>query len=306
MTMDLRDVEYFAVIAEHGHIGRAAETLGLSQPALSLSLRRLEQSAQTKLLTRTAKGVVLTPTGSALLQHVHVLRLARDDLAREIADVARGRAGNLRIGTGPAIAEGFLPQACSELLSSAPRVTLSITVAATTDTLLTALHSGDLDLVVNHIGHAPRHRFVFEPLWQDEFVIYAATNHRLARRRSVTLAELAHERWACTSASAFTTRQSLKQIFEEHGLAGPQLALVSDSVMLRHRTVASTDLLGIGSRRIVEANASHLDLKIISVKDATWIRPVAAVYRKDGYLPPAASHFMQMLKAAAERIAKEV
>ena len=51
--MELRDIEYFAVIAEHGHLGRAADALGLSQPALSKSLRRLEQALQVKLVKRT-------------------------------------------------------------------------------------------------------------------------------------------------------------------------------------------------------------------------------------------------------------
>ena len=54
MKIGMRDVEYFAVVAEHGHVGRAAEALGLSQPALSRSLRRLESSEQAKLVTRTA------------------------------------------------------------------------------------------------------------------------------------------------------------------------------------------------------------------------------------------------------------
>jgi len=53
--MELREIEYFAVIAEHGHLGRAAEVLGLSQPALSKSLRRLEQALQAKLVKRTSK-----------------------------------------------------------------------------------------------------------------------------------------------------------------------------------------------------------------------------------------------------------
>src|SRR3990172_3075862 len=104
MTMDLRDIEYFAVIAEHGHLGRAAEALGLGQPALSISLRRLESSAGAKLVKRTPKGVELTDIGSTLLSHVRRLKLAREDLAREVSDLAHGQAGHLRIGASPATA----------------------------------------------------------------------------------------------------------------------------------------------------------------------------------------------------------
>ena len=65
--MELRDIEYFTVVAQHGHLGRAAAALGLSQPALSKSLRRLESALQAKLVKRTTKGVELTLEGSTLL-----------------------------------------------------------------------------------------------------------------------------------------------------------------------------------------------------------------------------------------------
>ncbi len=120
--MELRDIDYFAVIAEQRHLGRAAEALGLSTAALSKSLRRLEQLAEAKLVRRTPKGVELTAVGKAVLAHVEQLRLARDDLVREVSDVAQGRAGNLRIGSGPSTAENTLPAACSALLNETPKV----------------------------------------------------------------------------------------------------------------------------------------------------------------------------------------
>jgi DNA-binding transcriptional LysR family regulator len=106
--MELRDIEYFAVIAEHGHLGRAADALGLSQPALSKSLRRLEQALQVKLVKRTPKGVEWTAEGSVLLLRVRELRLSLQGVAREIADVSQGRVGHLRIGVSAAISEQLL------------------------------------------------------------------------------------------------------------------------------------------------------------------------------------------------------
>src|SRR3970282_1539010 len=99
--MELRDIEYFAVVAEHRNLGRAAEALGLSPTALSKSLRRLEKALQAKLVTRTPKGVELTTEGDALLARVRGLRLSLHDVAREVSDLAQGRLGRLRIGVGP-------------------------------------------------------------------------------------------------------------------------------------------------------------------------------------------------------------
>src|SRR5215471_10219627 len=100
IDMQLRDIEYFAVVAEHAHLGRAADALGLSQPALSKSLRRLEEALQAKLVRRTPKGVELTPEGSVLFLRVRELRLSLQGVAREVAEVGEGRVGYLRIGVG--------------------------------------------------------------------------------------------------------------------------------------------------------------------------------------------------------------
>jgi DNA-binding transcriptional LysR family regulator len=299
--MDLRDIEYFSVIAEHGHLGRAAEALGLGQPALSISLRRLEQAAEAKLVKRTPKGVELTAVGSALLSHVRRLRLARDDLKREIADLAHARAGQLRIGASPANSEWLLPQACSTLFREAPKVTATVTVQDN-NALLPALRRGELDLVVIHVRQDSYPDIEQVLLRDDEFVVYCSARHPLAKRKSILLRDLAQERWASTPAGAVGW---LQQTFEERGLPPPQLALVSDSVALRLRTVASSALLGIASRRVVHTATRYFGLTILPVKDPNWVRPVAVAYRKDAYLAPAARRFIEILKAVAKEIAAE-
>jgi len=303
--MDLRDIEYFAVIAEHGHLGRAAEALGLGQPALSISLRRLEKSAEAKLVRRTPKGVELTDVGSALLSHVSRLKLAREDLAREISDLAHGQAGHLRIGASPATANGLLADASSTLLKEAPRITLEVSITPSTDALLQAMRKGELDIIVPHVSGVPAAGLAWEPLWEDEFVVYASVRHRLARRKSVTLADLVEERWAATATTAFRGRLSLRQTFEERGLPVPQIAVTSDSGVMIRRLVTSSDVLGIGARRVIEQDAGHFGLKIIPVTDLKRIRPVYLAYRNDGYLSPVARRLIEILKAMAKEIAAQ-
>ena len=300
--MDLRDVEYFAVIAQHGHLGRAAEALGLGQPALSISLRRLEKAAGAKLVKRTPKGVELTAVGSAVLAHVQRLRLAREDLVREVSDLARGQAGHLRVGTNPAIANSRLPDACSTLLKDAPKATLHVSIAASTRALLQELRRGELDIVVN-VSNATREGIAREPLWEDEFVVYASVRHRLAKRTRVVLADLVQERWASTAASGVLAWNSLQRTFEERGLPPPQLTVLSDSPVLNRRMVHSLGLLGIASRLSVALDADKLALKVIPVRDMRWVRPVAIMYRKDGYLSPLAKRFIEILKTIAQAIA---
>jgi DNA-binding transcriptional LysR family regulator len=296
--VELRDIDYFAVVARHGHLGRAAEALGLSQPALSMSLRRLEKSAQAKLVRRTPKGVELTAVGAALVSHVDRLRLAREDLAREVADLAQGRSGHLRIGASPSNADVYLPEACSTLLMEAPKVSLNVAVFDN-DALLPALRKGDLDIAVTHQPQMSQPGLILEPIRQDAFVVFCSAEHRLARRKSVKLEDLAQERWsaATSAAGAFGPLRLLQQAFEERGLPAPRIALMSDLVMFRRRVVAASDLVGVAAKANVAAAAKRLGLRILSVGGLQWIRPVAAAYRKDTYLPPAARRFIEILKA---------
>ena len=151
--MELRDLEYFSVVAEHGNLRRAADALGLSQPALSKSLRRLEKSARAKVVKRTPDGIELTIVGKALLRHAQRLQLAMDDALQELADLNDGRAGHIRIGLGTGIADFPVAAACSALLMEAPQVTLALTVASG-GILLPALLNGEHDLIITGLAAA--------------------------------------------------------------------------------------------------------------------------------------------------------
>src|SRR3954464_10522706 len=127
--MELRDIEYFEEIAEQRHLGRAAERLGLSQPALSKSLRRLEEAMQVKLFDRNAKGLELTAEGSLLLARARDLRLSLRNVAREVSEVSEGRAGRLRIGVGPVVPTPLISYALGQLLLEAPRMSARVIIS---------------------------------------------------------------------------------------------------------------------------------------------------------------------------------
>jgi len=299
--MELRDLEYFAVVAEHGHVGRAAESLGLSQPALSKSLRRLEAAMKTKLVRRTPKGVELTAVGSALRIHVHRLRLSLDDVVHEAADLSQGRAGHLRVGAGAGLGGSqFLAAACSALLMEAPKVTLALTVGANA-LLLPALHNGEHDLVVSGIPHSSDKDLVQERLYDDEFLVYASANHRLAKRKRVSLADLAQERWALSAPNDLSWKR-VHRVFEDNNLPPPRIAFETTFSLIRVQAIASSDLLSFSSRRVLQQSWRHFPLAKLRVKELAWNRTVGVSYRKDAYLSPVARRFIEILKVTAKDI----
>jgi DNA-binding transcriptional LysR family regulator len=145
---------------------------------------------------------------------------------------------------------------------------------------------------------------VQEHLFDDEFIVYASRSHRLAKRKDLTLADLAQERWAVAALSAPSPRR-LGQLFAEAGLPPPKIAMESNSLPLKHQIIARSDLLGFAARRAVSEAAPRSRLVVLRVRDLAYTRRVGVIYRMDAYLSPAARRFVEILKATARKSATD-
>jgi DNA-binding transcriptional LysR family regulator len=295
--MELRDIEYFAAAAEHQHLGRAAEALGLTQPALSKSLRRLERTMGAKLVKRTPKGIALTPEGGALLRRVSQLRLTLTDVAREIADVSAGRAGHLRVGAAAGFVDDLVLDSCNALYAEAPGAMLIVTVAAN-DVLLPALRRGEFDLIVSGIPVLPFDDLVHEHLFDDHMVVIASAGHRLARQKHVTLADVAPERWTSTLVDPQQWTAVRNRIDQLGGSRQRAIVLRTSYLPLRDQMVEQTDLLGMSSRRYLRQVSERLKLMELPVAELMQTRRVGVSYRKGAYVSPLARRFIELLKTA--------
>lgn len=299
--MEARDLKYFAVVAEHGNLRRAAEALDMSQPAVSKSLRRLEKWAQAKLVKRTPKGVELTAVGAAVLTHARRLKLYLDDVDHEVTDLSQGRAGHLRIGATPMAMENPVVQAYVRLLADSPKISLNILLGGP-EVLLPALRKGELELIVHGIPPSPYEGLVHEPMFDDAFVVYASANHRLARRKHLTIADIARERWALAESDTLPHRR-LRRMFEEAGFPPPVIAMETAGIAPKISLVAASDILGFTGRRILQGVAARLRLVELNVKGLPYIRAVGVTYRRGAYLSPTARRFIEILKTTGKNTA---
>ncbi|HEX8884074.1 MAG TPA: LysR family transcriptional regulator [Noviherbaspirillum sp.] len=120
--MDLRDLRYFEVIAELEHMGRASERLHRTQPALTSSIRRLEQDCGVRLFEKSGRGIRLTEAGKVLLKWARRTRLDVHDAQQEINHFANGLLGTVSVGIVPTAAQFLLPPAMRQLIREAPEV----------------------------------------------------------------------------------------------------------------------------------------------------------------------------------------
>src|ERR1700682_924965 len=118
--MELRNVRAFVAVADQRHFGRAATSLHLTQPALSLRIQALERELGLQLVRRSSREVSLTPGGEALLVHAKALIQAEDLALREMKDHAGGLAGRLRISYLTAWDLGLPTQIVAEFRQSCP------------------------------------------------------------------------------------------------------------------------------------------------------------------------------------------
>lgn len=191
--LELRHLRYFKAVADELHFGRAAARLAVSQPALSVQIRQLEEIAGVRLFDRHSRSVVLTDAGRVLTDSV--ARLLRDTDAAMMASrqAAAGQTGELRIGFGPTLMLSTLAEVVRAYRARYPQVRLDLHEWPTADQT-TALLNGDLDLGIVR-APAPDPRLKAETFAKEPLLIALNRKHPLARQRHVRIADLAHEPW---------------------------------------------------------------------------------------------------------------
>jgi DNA-binding transcriptional LysR family regulator len=282
--MDLRDLRYFETIAELEHIGRATERLHRTQPALTSSVRRLEEACGTALLERAGRGIRLTPAGKTLLKWAQRVRFDVEDARREIGDIGRGLSGHIRIGIVPTAAQFILPPAARRLMAQAPEVTMK-TVVGLIDTLKPLLHAGELDLMVG--TESPDDEgFTSQRIAEDQIVVAASADHPIFRGPP-TLRALKDYRWVLQPPGA-PTRDWLDHAFDRKRLPRPRVQVESTMLLMLPALIAETGLLSFISRHHLEPADSRSPLREVPLKETTMRRRLVVTYRQSSYLLPAA------------------
>lgn len=190
--MKLQQLRQFLAVAETLNFHRAAERLNISQPPLSMAIRRLEEDLGAKLFERTSQSVVLTEAGRAALEHARNAVFHADQVRGVVAQIATGSAGELRVHFVPSAMLSFLPSALTQFRVKYPKIMLQLT-EADTSTVLAKVEAGDTDLgVVRYpIPRVPSITMV--PIHSDPYVVALPEDHPLAGRATLRLSDLSND-----------------------------------------------------------------------------------------------------------------
>ena len=165
----MKHLRYFEALAQHGHFGRAAEACAISQPALSLQIKELEEILGAPLVERGGKQIRLTRLGEVFADHVRAILQSVDELGDLVRASNSPLAGRLRIGVIPTVAPYLLPQVIKDLMTRYPGVDLHPREAVT-QKLIEDLTAGRLDtaIVALPISEPSLHEM---PLFDEEFLL---------------------------------------------------------------------------------------------------------------------------------------
>jgi DNA-binding transcriptional LysR family regulator len=188
MLMDTRQLAAFCAVVERKSFSQAAERLGVSQPAVSLQIRSLEERLGRQLLDRSGRRVEPTEAGLRLYRGAQRLLSMEAQLLDQVAGEVEGELrGRLELGASTGPGETVLPLLLCDFQRVHPQVTVALSVSDT-HTVVELVARRELELGV--VGAARRHRsVVFEPFFRDEVVLACPPGHRFAGR-TISLDEL--------------------------------------------------------------------------------------------------------------------
>ena len=189
--MELRQLRYFAAVANELHFSRAAQQLSVAQPALSHQIRQLERELDVELFTRTTRAVDLTPAGEALADEAEAILRCVERVAAASRAKTDVRHGTLRIAATPSALTTVLPALLRAFHERAPHIDIELREAGN-QSQLEALRAGDLDA---GIVHAPlgADDMASQPLVEEKLMAVIPADHPLAESSEIPLAALADE-----------------------------------------------------------------------------------------------------------------
>lgn len=189
--MTLTELKYIVAVAREKHFGKAAEACFVSQPTLSVAIKKLEEELQLKLFERSANEVTVTPLGQEIIQQAQSV-LEQAALIKEIAK--RGKdplAGALRLGVIYTIGPYLLPSLVRQMIAQAPQMPLMLQENFTVK-LLEMLRTGETDCAIL-AEPFPDTGLAIAPLYDEPFMAAVPMAHPLAKQTSVTAEQLKNE-----------------------------------------------------------------------------------------------------------------
>jgi len=291
--LDSNLLRCFLAVLEHRKLTTAANELCVTQPALSKSLRRLEEELGVPLFQRTPAGMVPTTYGITLGRRARLIHLESLSARTELQMLRDGGFGSLIIGIGPLWSGFALPEVISELVKHQSKTHIKV-ISGVLDTLLPQLLKGELDVVCAALDFPDHPDLEKEYLLDAEHVIVGHESHPLASIPRVTPEDLLEYPFI-GFADDYAGVGRMEKFFASHGLHSPGLSVETSSLEMLLSLLATGGFLASFSTQILD-RSRQMGLCRINLSESFWRFRVGAVYRRGAQLSPLVGILLRALQ----------
>jgi DNA-binding transcriptional LysR family regulator len=290
--MELYPLQVFLAIATERSFSRAAEKLGRTQPAVSLALQRLELALGEKLIDRSAKDLVLTDAGHAVLEYARRFDNLRQELENSLAELRDNSAGRLTIGANESTTL-YLLRYIERYRQLYPKVKVQVRRSLSSK-IPSELLDGNLELGV--ISYDPAdERLVSTVLFSDSLVFVVSPKHRFAKRKTVSITELGMETFVAHNVVS-PYRDVVLREFQRHKVA-LNMDVEMPTVETIRRMVQDNQGVAFLPRMCVEPELEQKTLCEVKVRELHVERKIRLVYPSRRALSHAAKAFLEVVKS---------
>ncbi len=295
MSLSIRDIRYVLAVVTSGQLSAAAAELGVTQPALTKAVKRVEEEFGIDLFERAARGMVLTSTGLRVVDQLHALQSAYTDTVHLVDELRASSSGLLRIGVTDITARNRIASALGSLLGQRPGLRVKLSIDRS-DGLVSQIGHGELDLALVPVYEGQLIEADQTRIENDLMVPVVRKGHPLATRSALTPGDLEHCGWILSSALSSAYR-TLSAVLLEAGLGPPNIVMEAPFASeINLAVLAETDLVTLAPRSFLEhsGKAGFVELPIPALQIP---RSVVLLSRPGAFWSP-------LMEAMKERLLK--
>lgn len=302
--INFKHLRLVVFIASTGNLHRAGDAMHITQSAATKMLQNIEATLGVRIFERTARALVPTEIGKFVIEYANKTLSEGSRFLLSLQGLSDGGYGELAIGAITSTAAELLPAAISELKSRRPYVRIEI-VAGTSDNLLDKLEHGHLDLIIGRYSNFRQQAlFSREPLGMDRVSVYAAAGHELARRATVTPAEIQDRAWVL-QASPSPSREIIDEYFSKADLPPPRNLVETESTFTALQLVRRAGMLSALSDDVMATEIMSGDFVRLPVALADPREPYGIIRRRDATVSQTVAEFTDILRETARAIAQD-
>ncbi len=305
MQFDVSHLRALVTVHDFGSVQRASQLLGVSQPAVSSSIRYLEADLGLELFSRTPKGMIATPAGvSGAICAKRVLAELRK-MNDDIASIDGVSSGLVCVGGLAYSRKTLLPEAIKRILSDFPGIVVR-TVEGPIRALIVAMHAGEIDMLIcARPDPALLEGVSVEPIVDDAMGLFVSSDHPLARRKKLIPEDLLEWSFILPPIGS-TTRNLLDDIFESATGRRPQGAVETSSYSLIGKLLLSSNQISFRSMSEFEEEMRTGQVVPLDLAFALPTRSICLLQRRRVKTTPAVDDFLATVReVAAQRSAAD-